>query len=312
MAEPGRSDPSIAEFLEVGRPADLGGATLITPLSGRTALVTGASAGIGREIARYLAIRQMHVVLACRDSVKGERARAAIEKEASNPRVDLAQVDLSSISQTKAFASRFAESHPRLALLVNNAGTLLPRREVSEDGFERTFAVNALAPFVLTRLLLQCLRSGVPSRVVNVASEAHRYLRVKLDDLQSAKRYTGWAAYARSKAALILLTQEFARRHPEVGVSFYAVHPGIVDTELFRESSRLLRWFFRTFGQTPAQGASTPIYAATEPALQMATGKYYARRRERRPASHASDPERARRLWQECERLAGLEPEMER
>ena len=276
------------------------------PLAGRTALVTGASSGIGKEIALELARRQMHVVILCRDSVRGERARSDIEVSTGNPRVDLALVDLSSIAQVKRFAEGFAATHPRLSLLVSNAGTLLRKREATEEGMERTFAVNALAPFLLTRLLLGSLEAGAPARVVNVASEAHRYSRVRTNDLQSSQRYSGWRTYSRSKAALILLTQEFARRHPEVGVNFSAVHPGLVDTALFRESSSVLRWFFRTFGQTPVQGAATPLYAAVEPGLQMATGKYYSGSRERRPAKHASDPETARRLWEECERLAGL------
>lgn len=278
-------------------------------LAGRVALVTGASSGIGKEIARDLATRRMHVVLACRDEVRGERARSEIEIGTGNPRVELRLVDLSSMTQVRAFAAEFAASHPRLGLLVNNAGVLVPKRETTEDKLETTFAVNVLAPFLLTRLLMPSLEAGAPARVVNVASEAHRYVRANLKDLQSSGWYAAWRAYGRSKSALVLLTQEFARRHPEVGVSFYAVHPGLVDTALVRGSWGAVKWFFRTFGQTPAQGAKTPLYAATDPGLQLATGRYYSRGRERKPARHASDPVKARRLWEECERLAGLAPE---
>ena len=216
-------------------------------LFGRTAVVTGASSGIGIEIVRGLARRGASVVMVVRDLDRGESVRSDLERDAGGGTLTLARCDLASRADVRELCARLAVEHPVLDVLVHNAGTLLDRRILTEDGFEMTFAVNHLAPFEITLRLLAPLAAGGGARVVTVASAAHRRAGLDLDDLQMERGWDPWTAYGRSKLANILFTREAARRLGPAGVTATCCHPGVVATGLGRQAPTLVRWGFRLF-----------------------------------------------------------------
>lgn len=274
----------------------------------RLAVVTGPTSGIGKEVARGLAAMAFEVVLACRNPQKGEAVRQEISRGTGNPRVSVELVDLASLASIRDFARRFDETHPRLDVLVNNAGVFLRHRHVTLDGLETQFAVNALAPIVLTRHLAESLRRAAPSRVVNVSSNAHYGGRIEFDNLQGERSYSGFRAYANSKLALVLLTYESARRFRESGILVNAVHPGIIRTNLGKGEYPRIVEVFRPFFKGPRRGAETPLYVANHPELIGVTGKYFAKMRAIPSDDKSYDEPTARRLWQTCARLSGLPP----
>jgi NAD(P)-dependent dehydrogenase (short-subunit alcohol dehydrogenase family) len=213
-----------------------------------------------------------------------------------------------SASVPRRLADEVLACTDRLHVLVNNAGATLLQRQLSVDGLEATFATNHLAYFLLTGLLLPRLRVSAPARIVNVASDAHRFGRLELDDLQSERRYRAMRVYARSKSANILFTQELARRIAGSGVSANALHPGGIRSNLGRSDGKALevvRKLVGLFLKTPEEGARTSLYLASSPEVEGVSGRYYAKCRERTPAAHARDPELARRLWERSEELTG-------
>jgi NAD(P)-dependent dehydrogenase (short-subunit alcohol dehydrogenase family) len=284
-------------------------------LEGRTCLVTGASSGIGQETALGLARAGAHVVIAGRNAERSEAARGDIVRRSGNHRVDLLLADLSSLAGVRKLADAFLASHPALHVLVNNAGIVNMRRQLTEDGLEETFAVNHMAYFLLTRLLEPRLRECAPARIVNVASDAHRMGRLDLSDLQSERAYAGlplvsaFRVYGTSKLANILFTRELARRLSGSGVTANCVHPGPVATRLGQNNGglgRALTGLLRPFFLTPAQGAETSLYVASAPGLSQVSGAYFAKKREIQPAAAARDEDAALALWEASSRLAGL------
>jgi retinol dehydrogenase-12 len=283
-------------------------------LEGRICLVTGATSGIGEETALGLARLGAHVILVGRDRDRVERSRARIVADSGNAAVDGLLGDFASLASVRRLAERFLATHPALHVLVNNAGVVNLRRTLTQDGFESTFAVNHLAPFALTLLLLDRLRQSAPARIVNVASDAHRFGRLDLDDLQSERRYRAMRVYGASKLANILFTSELARRLEASGVTANSVHPGAVATRLGTNNGWLGRvavGALRPFFLTPAQGADTSIYLASSAEVEAVSGRYFVKRRERAPSFAGRDPSLAARLWERsCEltRLAGPPP----
>jgi NAD(P)-dependent dehydrogenase (short-subunit alcohol dehydrogenase family) len=219
--------------------------------------------------------------------------------------------DLSSLAAVRRLAKDVAAQHPRLDVLVNNAGTGSLRRETTADGFERQFAVNHLAPFLLTNLLLERLKASSAARVVTVSSMAHRSGKLDFDDLNWERRkYSGLQAYSASKLANILFTIELARRLSGSRVTANCLHPGVVATNIFSTmgfGGRLLTVLFRPFMLSPAKGALTSVYLASSPEVANVTGKFFDKCREAATAPAAQDADAARRLWEISERLAGLE-----
>jgi NAD(P)-dependent dehydrogenase (short-subunit alcohol dehydrogenase family) len=276
-------------------------------MSGKVCLVTGATSGIGAVTAQALAARGATVVLAGRSREKCEATADAVRRATGNGSVEWLLADLSSQRDVRALAGEFLERHPRLGVLVNNAGAMFFERRESVDGIEMTLAVNHLAYFLLTNLLLDALKAAAPSRVVCVASDAHRMARgINFDDLQSRKRYGGFRVYSRSKLANLLFTDELARRLDGTGVTANALHPGFVSTNIF-SGHGVAGWIMRRsaalFAISPDQGARTSIYLATAPELEQVTGRYFERGREV-PSSRASrDEEAASRLWSVSEEL---------
>ncbi len=277
---------------------------------GRTCLVTGATSGIGKATATGLARLGADLVLVARDPAKGQATMAEIGAATGNPRVGLLMADLSSQASVRQLAEEVKRGHDRLHVLVNNAGGYWATRHTTVDRLELTFAVNHLAYFLLTNLLLDLLRASAPARIVNVTSGAQAIGDVHFDDLQFERRYRGQPAYNQSKLANVLFTYELARRLDGSGVTVNCVHPGVVRTNFGRDDPgpvlRLMTPLVRPLMRTPEQGADTSVWLASSPEVEGVTGRYFASRRARQSSKRSYDPELARRLWRVSEELTGL------
>ncbi|HEX9049296.1 MAG TPA: SDR family oxidoreductase [Anaeromyxobacter sp.] len=276
------------------------------PLLGRHVVLTGASSGIGLETARGLARLGASVALVARDRARGEAALAAARQASAGGTPSLFLADLGTLAQVRRLAGELAAALPRIDVLLNNAGAMHATRKESADGLELTFAVNHLAPFLLTSLLLPRLRASAPSRVVTVASEAHRLGPLDLDDLQARRGYGAMKVYGRSKLANVLFANELARREAGTGVTSNSLHPGVVATGFGRNDPgwfRVLVTIGKPFLATPEKGARTSIHVAAAPELAGVTGRYFKDRREVPPAAFARDEAVQRRLWELSERL---------
>lgn len=275
----------------------------------KVALVTGANAGMGRAIATALARQGATVVLVCRDPGKGEEARRAIAHETGNPAIELLVADLASQDAIRAVVRQFRERHDRLHLLVNNAGAHIQERRLSPDGIELNLAVNHLAAFLLTNLLLDTLRASAPARIVNVAS-ASMTKAIDPTDLQSARAFVPFEAYGRAKLAMVLCTYALARRLAGSGVTVNALHPGITATGIVDDVApprvRPFLGLIKRFLLTPEQGARTALYLATSPAVAGVSGKYFVRRKARRSVPISYDVALQERLWASSVALTGL------
>src|SRR5690349_4843562 len=277
-------------------------------MSGRVCVVTGSTRGIGRATADDLARLGATVVLVARRKVDGQKVSEEITGATGSPTAVVA-ADLSSQASIRSAAEEIGARFPRVHVLINNAGIITRRREVTVDGLELQFAVNHLAYFLLTNLLLDSLRAAAPSRIVNVSSGAHSGARLDFDDLQSERKYNPVGVYGRTKLANILFTYELARRLQGTGVTANCLHPGVVGTKLLADYMVVPvagGALAGTFGSSPAEGASTGIYLASAPELENVSGKYFEGRRERRSSRESYDEAAARRLWDVSERLTGL------
>ena len=270
-----------------------------------TSVVTGASSGIGRWIALGLAQAGHHLVLIVRDADRGEAVRRFIERAAPGAATELVIVDLASLAQTAAAARGIAARHPRLALLVNNAGVFRARRERTGEGRDLVLAVNHLAPFLLMRELAAALQAGGPSRIVTIGSSTADRARIDPGDLELDRRWTMTGAYGRSKLAVMMATFEIADRLAGSGTVANVVHPGAVATNLVRTPGIIgLSWrLMAPFLRAEPQGADTPLHVALSPLLADVTGAYFKDREPARPNPRATDPALRRRIWDETERL---------
>jgi NAD(P)-dependent dehydrogenase (short-subunit alcohol dehydrogenase family) len=281
-------------------------------MRGRVCVVTGASSGIGRATAAGLARSGATVVLVCRDRTRGEAAVEGIRAEGAGAAVDLVLADLASQASVRALAETLLGRCPRIHVLVNNAGVVNLRHTTTVDGIESVFAVNHLAYFLLTNLLLERLQASAPARIVNVASDAHRWGTIDFDDLGHARRYRWTRVYGASKLANVLFTYELARRLAGTGVTANCCHPGAVATGLGRNNGRIAAAVTRVlapFFRTPERGAATSLHLATSPALEGVSGRYFVDLRERRSSPASYDAAVARRLWEVSCRLTGLTAE---
>lgn len=275
-------------------------------IEGKVCLVTGATQGIGLAAARALAQKGAQVVLVARDPGRGQAALEQVRTVATGKAPELLLADLSSLAQVRKLAADFRARHDRLHVLLNNAGAIFTERELTADGFERTFALDHLAYFALTEALRDVLVASAPARVVNVASDAHLGGRMRFDDLMMEKGYGGTQAYMQAKLANILFTRELARRLEGTGVTANALHPGGVASGFAKDTHGWFKWMWKLvtpFLLTPEKGARTSIFLATDASVANVSGKYFARRRQKRPSSLARNDEDARRLWEVSERL---------
>ena len=270
-------------------------------LSGRTFLVTGANTGIGRATAADLARRGGRVYLACRSEQKGRAAATAIAADTGNEAVTFLPLDLADLASVHACAEQFLARGEPLHVLINNGG-VAGRRGLSASGFELAFGVNHLGHFALTTALLDCLAASAPARIVNVSSDAH--YQAKGIDFEAVRRptasVTGLPEYSVSKLGNVLFTQELARRLDGGGITAYALHPGVVASDIWRRVPWPVRPLMKLRMITPEEGARTSLYCATSPEVAGATGRFYDKCREREPSPVAT-PELAGELWRRSE-----------
>jgi retinol dehydrogenase 14 len=279
------------------------------PMAGKTVLVTGASGGIGKATALGLSALGAHLAITGRDRERAEGAAGEI-RAAGGGQVAVFVGDLSSQSEVRRLADEALRSVPRLDVLVNNVGGYWDTRHVTADGLEHTFALNHLAPFLLTNLLRDRLMESGPARVVTVASNAQALGRIDFNDLQGERSYSGARAYNQSKLSNVLFTYELARRLQGTSVTANALHPGVVSTSFGAEDprgiQRLLIPFLRPFMKSPAKGAATSIHLASAPDLERVTGCFFVNRKPKRSSKGSYDEATAARLWQVSADLVGL------
>ncbi|HEY7508564.1 MAG TPA: SDR family oxidoreductase [Nitrososphaera sp.] len=279
-------------------------------MNSRVCLVTGATSGIGKEIASGLAGLGATVVFVGRDAAKCETVLREIVQKHPGSDVSYVICDLSSQESVRGLAAKFLDKHSSLHVLVNNAGLFAGERAATADGIEMTFAVNHLAPFLLTHLLSSRLKTSAPARVITTSSVAHKGARIDFDDPQFEKRqYGGIAAYGQSKLANILFTRELARRLADRGVTANCFHPGGVKTDLMEGNPLLYRaaWAAASpFLLSPEKGADTGVYLASSPEVEQVTGRYFVKRKISEPSEAARDDEAAARLWTISEELTGV------
>jgi NAD(P)-dependent dehydrogenase (short-subunit alcohol dehydrogenase family) len=277
-------------------------------MHGQVCVVTGATSGIGKAAAAALARQGAEIIVVGRDPGRAEATAAAIQADgAPPPKVEIA--DLARLDQVRALAGRLNQTLDRIDVLINNAGLVLNERQVTPDGYEHVFAVNHLAPFLLTNLLRPKLTASAPGRVITVSSDAHTAARLDLDDPNLEHGWSSWRSYSNSKLANILFTRELARRLDGTGVTANCLHPGVVRTGFGRDARPLMRvgiTIAKPFMLSPERGADTIVYLASSPDVAAKTGGYYVKRQLREPSAAARDDGLARRLWEISERLTGL------
>ncbi|MFN7249656.1 MAG: SDR family oxidoreductase [Anaerobacillus sp.] len=270
-------------------------------------LVTGANSGMGKATCIELAKTGAQIVMLCRNKQRGEEALADVRKSSGNKKVELMLCDLGSLKSINSFCDEFLERYDRLEVLINNAGVILPGRHETADGFELQFGVNHLGHFLLAKRLLELLIASAPARIINVSSGAHKAGRIYFDDVNLKANYSFIRAYAQSKLANVLFTNELSVRLKDKGITVNCLHPGAVATNIGinRETgfgtfiTRLLKPFF----VTPEQGAETSIYLATSPEVANVTGKYFYRKKPVATSKRANNKEDARKLWELSEKM---------
>lgn len=279
-------------------------------MSKKTVVITGGNSGIGLETAVALSEAGADVVITARDKTRGEAAVSYIEG-ATGKKVELVLFDIGEMSSVRSGAAEILERFGRIDVLVNNAGVVLSDRQETTEGLEKTFAVNHLGPFLLTRLLTDRIVASAPSRIVNVSSTAHKNAKVNFDDLQSKHRYRGMKVYGISKLENIYFTTELAKRLDPKKVTANCLHPGVVRTGYARDgdAKRLLAIgvaIGRPFFLSPAQGARTTVYLASSLEVEGVTGRYFVKCKPKSPSRTAQDESAARRLWEASEALVAV------
>ncbi|HKK45707.1 MAG TPA: SDR family oxidoreductase [Balneolaceae bacterium] len=271
-------------------------------LKNKLCIVTGANSGIGKEIVRAFARQGAYVIMICRNEKRALKAQQELIQDTGHSGIEVMLADLALQHDIRSVAKKTADKFNKIDVLVNNAGLISGKREETIDGIERTLAVNHLAPFLLTNLLLDQLKKAAEARVINVASEAHRY-GVPFFDLENLQLKTGYkpmVAYGFSKLCNILFTRELAKRCEDSSITTNCLHPGVVGTGLAEEASlsmKILYTIGRPFMRSPRKGAETTIYLATSNEVQNISGKYFKDKKIASPASIATDDELAKKLW---------------
>ncbi len=266
----------------------------------KTVLVTGSTGGIGKETARQLAQLGATVIVHGRSADRCQATCDEIRSATGNPRVDFVVADLSAQRQVRQMAAEISMRYAQLHVLINNAGVILLQRQLSEDGVEASFAVNYLAPFLLTNLLLDVLQASAPARIVNVSSTVHYDAQIKFDNLQGERRYNGVEAYKVAKLGTVLFTRELAERLTGTGVTVNCLHPGVVATKLLDAG-----WGWSN-GLTAEQGAALSVYLATSPAVEQISGQYFEGKWPGGASPRANDVNLRRKFWDVSAQLAGL------
>lgn len=278
-------------------------------MQNKICMVTGANSGIGKATTLELAKRGAHVVMVCRDQKFGKTAREEIISNGGNESIDLLLADFASQKAIRNLADEFKAKYSRLDVLVNNAGLIMDKFRLTEDGIETTFAVNHLGYFLLTNLLLDIIKDSRPARIVNVASDAHRGTTIDFDDLYCEKNFKPFESYGRSKLANIMFTYQLARRLNDSGVTTNCLHPGVVATNFGHTGSKSFYLMFKTakpFLLSPQKGAATPVYLAVSDDVQGVTGKYFINKQAAQSSELSYNTNAQKRLWVESENLVKL------
>ncbi len=275
-------------------------------LKNKTAIITGSTSGIGRITAMAIAREGAQLVLPVRDIEKGEALKKEIKIETGNRSVEVMPGDLASMSSIRQFATEFEKKYSKLHLLINNAGLWEAKRKESDDGIEMNFAVNHLAPFLMTNLLLDTIKKSAPARIVSVASTAHKYGKMRFNDLEGKKSWGSMQSYAQSKLANILFTRRLAKELEGSGVTANCLHPGVVNTQLFNKLPGFIQRISSLFMITPEKGAQTSIYLATSAEVENITGEYFDKKKIAKTTAHARDMQVADTLWEVSKEYCGL------
>lgn len=275
----------------------------------KTVVITGANGGIGKATAHGLAERRARVVMVCRDAGSGGQAMAEIQRSVPDAELHLVTADLASLEAVRKAAEEILERFDGIHVLINNAATIPGRRLLSKDGYEMQFAVNHLAPFLLTNLLLSRLKECAPARIITVASNMHQGRNIAFDDLQREKSYSAMSVYGETKLANVLFTYELARRLADTGVTANCLHPGVVATGIARNLIFPINVLARAAGVfmlTPTNGARTSIFLAASPAVSGVTGKYFIKCKEHPSSPQSHDERAAAKLWELSAEMTGL------
>lgn len=277
----------------------------------KVCLVTGATHGVGKETALALARMGATVVIVGRDETKGAAVIHEIKQASGNSRVSAITADLSEMSEVRKLAAQFTEEYSELHVLINNVGAAFPDRQVTPEGFEKTFALNYLSHFLLTNLLLDRMRASGPARIINVSSHGHEGVKLNIDDLQSERKFSSFTVYRRTKLASIIFTYELARRLTDTQITANALHPGVVRTNFERNLNlhSMSRVYIRLFGIDAKRGAKTSVYLASSSDVQGITGKYWAKQKALPSSPVSYEQDTWTRLWATSEELLrNLEP----
>ena len=281
----------------------------MSEMKGRVCIVTGSNSGIGKETALALAKMSATVVMVVRNQERGEKSRAEIVRQSGCSSMDLMICDMSSMDSIRRFAETFRNRYKRLDVLINNAGAVVSKRQVTSEGFERTLAVNYLGPFLLTHELLPLLKSSAPSRIINLSSGLYKSGKIDLDDLQSEKNYKGMRVYADVKLMVLMYTYELARRLESTRVTVNAVLPGFVATNLGKNSgsqlSSLMFKLMRPFQISAKKGAETSVYLASSSEVEGVTGKCFSKGKETTTSPTSINQKMQTRLWDATTKFLG-------
>jgi len=281
-------------------------------MKGKVCMITGANSGIGKATALGLVKMGTTVVMVCRNRNRGEAAMDEIKAQSGNESVELMIADLASQKSIRQLVKDFTDKYQQLHVLINNAGVAKANRTLTVDGIETTFAINYLAPFLLTNLLLDALKASTPARIVNVSSMVHKWGAIDFDNLQGEKRYDMDKAYNQSKLAIVLFTYELARRLQGTGVTVNSLEPGLVATNFGREYTGFKRLMttkiWRSFVKSPEKGAETSIYLASSLEVEGITGKHFTNKKATKSSKRSHDESVWQRLWQVSEELTELNP----
>ncbi len=273
-------------------------------MKGKTVLITGATSGLGKETAKGIASLGATVVFTTRDTQRGEKIRQILIEETKNPHIEVLFCDLASFESIRKCSEEFLQKHDTVQVLINNAGVVDYHRRISKNGIENMFAVNYLAPFLLTNLLLETLKKSAPARIVNLTSGLHSGT-IHFEDLQFNKGFSGMKVYAHSKLAIILWTRLLAEKLKGTGVTVNCVNPGMSRTNLGRDSGWFSRKIFQMLGKPPSIAAQSPIYLATSPAVEAITGEYFEKNTIRKTKPETYDMDAAKKLWDISVKLIG-------
>jgi len=280
-------------------------------LANKLCIVTGANSGIGKETVRAFAHQGAYVIMVCRNEQRARNAKQEIVDDTGHPGIEIMLADLAIQHDVRELADQITSEYEQVDLLVNNAGVISDDREETIDGIEKTMAINHLAPFLLTNLLMDHLNNAPEARVVNVSSEVHRMgaQSFDLDNLQLQEGYTPIKAYGISKLCNIMFTHELAKRCKKTSITTNSLHPGVVRTQLAEEANWMMKLFYlvgKPFMRSPKSGAQTTIYLSTSDEVESVSGRYFRNKKQRSPASIAFDDDITQALWEKSEELTGL------